>query len=229
MGRLLLMDIKVSWTRLKTFIDAGFPYDKEAFNNDYCVYVNDGAIIRYTIITGSDKTEYDNAYDGGEFSSKKYYAETKTEVFAPTLDDVMGLYPKKKMFKHTATAGQLNIFDIEVDLEKRICGGEYWIKDSSVSNVHEDDYIEFSVIDKDDVLGLFESLNLEVGVDVLEISKYVITDYIKKGCSSVCYHSQLWEGIKGTTKCLPGLFFRVQYDSNGTSNIDFMWRLYYYE
>jgi hypothetical protein len=35
---------------------------------------------------------------------------------------------------------------------KRINGGEYWVKPGDEDKVHEDDYVEFSVIDKDDVV-----------------------------------------------------------------------------
>ena len=122
----------------------------------------------------------------------------------------------------------LNFFDIEVTQEKRICGGEYWIFPGDESNVHADDYVEFSIIDKNDVLGLFSIYGLTVGVDILELVKFVCTDYVKKGDSSNGYHSRLYEGIKGTNLVTQGLFFRAAYDSNGTANLGFIWRIYYY-
>jgi len=156
--------------------------------------------------------------------------ESGDPIYSPTLDDVMGLYPKKKSYKNTAVAGQINFFDIEVTQEKRINGGEYWIHNDDVVNVNDDDYVEFSIIDKNDVLGLFSTygLNKDNG-DILELSKFVLTDYVKKGNPENGYHSQLFEGIKGTNLVRTGLFMRAAYVSNGQSNIRWIWRLYFYE
>ncbi len=153
-----------------------------------------------------------------------------TPVMSPSFDDVQGLYPKKKCYKDTVNGGQINIFDIEVTQEKRIHGGEYWIHQDDVSKVHDDDFIEFSVVDKNDVLGLFGTygLNKENG-DILELCKFILTDYVKKGNASDGYHSVLYEGIKGTNLVTKGLFLRTMYDSHGSENIRWMWRLYYYE
>ena len=150
-------------------------------------------------------------------------------IYSTTFEDVQGLYPKKKMYKNIVVASQLNFFDIVLEVEKRICGGEYWIVNADSSKVHEDDYIEFSVVDKDNVLGLFALYGLQVGVDILELCKFVINDYVKKGNDDSGYHTQLYEVVKGTTKVIPGLYYRVSYDSHGTENIGFMWRIYYYE
>lgn len=148
-------------------------------------------------------------------------------IYSPTLEDVQGLYPKKKMYKGSATAGMTSFFDNVVSYEKHINGGEYWI--DNVSNVHEDDYIEFSIVDKNDILGLFSTYGLTVGIDVLQLVKFVNTDYVKKGDPTTGYHSQLFEGIKGTNKVITGLYFRTSYVSHGTTDINLRWRLYYYE
>ena len=151
-------------------------------------------------------------------------------IFSPTLDDVQGYYPKKQMFKNTITAGEINIFDEVVTVEKKLCGGEYWIITSTGSDVHDDDYVEFSIIDKDDVLGLFSTYGLSTSTgDVLELTKFIITDYAKKGFNGYEFHSKLYEGIKGTNGVIAGLYFRAYYHSYGTVDLNFKWRVYYYE
>lgn len=151
-------------------------------------------------------------------------------IFAPTLDDVAGFYPKKRCYKETVVKNTENFFDYEVTSEKRINGGEFWIFPGDESRVHEDDYIEFSIIDKNDVLGLFATYGLSVANgDILELVKFVQNDYVKKGNVADGYHSQLYEGIKGTNRVMAGLFMRVSYSSHGTDDLKFLWRLYYYE
>jgi len=151
-------------------------------------------------------------------------------IVSPTLDDIQGLYPKKKMYKNHVIAGMINIFDEEIVVEKRICGGEYWIKQEDTYKIHDDDYVEFAIVDKNDVLGLFSAYGLsKANGDILELTKFVLTDYIKKGNSINGYHSLLYEGIKGTNLVYPGLFMRCIINSNGTENFTEMWRCYYYE
>lgn len=155
--------------------------------------------------------------------------ENGDPIYSPTIDDVMGLYPKKKMYRHAVVAGQINIFDILVDSEKRICGGEYWVELDHVDYVHKDDIVDFKIVDKNNVTGLFDYYGLVVGQDVLILSEFVLSDIIRKGSKSNCFYSQLYEGIKGTNKVIQGLFFRVVVDSHGTNDFEFLWRLYFYE
>ena len=122
--------------------------------------------IRFNLTEDNDDVYYDlYTYDGSDYYSCKINnIDNPTEVsdfetnykdfpgnpfnkrndfnlpvVAPSLEDVMGLYPKKKGQKAVVTAGAINFFDTEVLTEKRICGGEYWIKEEDISKVHEDD------------------------------------------------------------------------------------------
>ena len=150
-------------------------------------------------------------------------------IFTPALDDSMGFTPKKKMYKHSVVAGQTNIFDVQVTTERRINGGEYWVSEGYTSNVHVDDYVEFSIVDKDDILGLFNYYGLIQGSDILELSKFVITDYVQKGNPITGYHAQCFEGITGTSKVYQGLYYRIIYESCGNDDLNFLDRIYYYE
>jgi len=149
-------------------------------------------------------------------------------IFSPGMDYTMGLYPKKCMYKHHITHGQINFFDTLITTERQINGGEYWVYPDDVSKVHADDIAEGSIVDKDDVLGLFSIYGLVEG-DILELHKFVINDYIKKGSAESGYHIQCFKGYKGTNQVIPGLYFRFGVDSSGADDYDLLWRMYYYE
>jgi len=101
----------------------------------------------------------------------------------------------------------LNLFDLLVTTETKIRGGKWKI---AGSGHHPDDYVEFSVVDKDDVLGLFSYYGVPQG-GFLELSKFAITmpvDPEHKG----------WEVTEepGASTVFAGLYMRVHYMSHTT-------------
>lgn len=142
-------------------------------------------------------------------------------ITAPTFEDTVGLAPQWKTYLYTAIAGQTNIYDEVVTTEKRIRGGWYEIFDS---NAVLNDYVEFSVIDKDDTLGLFTALGLEVGVDILELKKYVATEYVNPNLNT----RQEFVG-KSTFLVVAGLYLRSLYESTGQNNVQFKVGTFTYE
>jgi hypothetical protein len=84
--------------------------------------------------------------------------------------------------------------------------GKYWVND----RVTDGDYIEFSIMDKSDVLGLFQSLGLTLGVDVLELGKFVQKEYLSNGQSEMMPFDQ-------AKRLVQGLFLRSIYNSIGTT------------
>lgn len=168
-------------------------------------------------------------------------------------ENVLDLYAKKKMYKETMTSDILNVVDTLVEEEKQLCGGEYWIYPDDVSKVHEDDYVEFSVVDKDNILGMFILVcancgtirdisqvsdpcincasqdRFQVGTHILELTKYIKTDYVKKGNPANGFYTDLSKGIIGTSTLYKGLYMRTMYKSHGAEDIRFQWRVYYYD
>jgi len=122
-------------------------------------------------------------------------------------------------YKFQIIAGQMNCFDISVPgAIIYLAGGTFALKAGNPgSDIHEDDYAEFSVVDKDDVLGLFATYGLTVGVDVLELKKYVKTHYFLEDDSGHRMH------IEPSTlaQVLPGLYMRACYMSHGNQDMDF--------
>lgn len=82
-------------------------------------------------------------------------------IVAPTFEDDAGLTGRWRGEKYTATKNTLNIFDRLVTSQIKLRGGWYELLDDPNSPTAVlNDYIEFAVVDKDDVLGLFSTYGL---------------------------------------------------------------------
>lgn len=142
-------------------------------------------------------------------------------ISAPTFEDTTGLAPQWEGHKYTAIAGATNIFDEAVTTEKRLRGGWYELLcDDAVVG----DYVEFSVVDLDDVLGLFALLGLTVGVDVLELRKYVRRDYVNPA-------NRARQSFVGNSAfpVIIGLYLRSTYVSVGLADVVFKVNMLAYE
>jgi hypothetical protein len=151
----------------------------------------------------------------GSIHGRSFRAESRdgNPVISPTFEDTMGLYPEWKGSLYTATAEALSFFDEVVTTEKQLRGGWYELFDD---NAVEGDYLEFSVVDKNNVLGLFGALGLTVGEDVLELAKYVKTEYINPARKD----RQIFMA-NSTFVVYPGLYIRTIYNSEGTNDVTF--------
>ncbi len=121
-------------------------------------------------------------------------------------------------FRWTVTAGQTNFFDVQANAALiYLSGGSFSVRAALDADIHDDDYAEFSIVDKDDVLGLFSSYGLTVGVDVLELQKYVVTHYFTDTDNGVRHHIE-----PGTlAEIVAGLYMRAAYISNGATDLTF--------
>jgi len=131
---------------------------------------------------------------------------------APTFEDTRGIYPKWQGNLYTTIPGATNFFDEVVSTEKQLRGGWYEVVEGSVV---VGDYIESSVVDKDNVLGLFGAYGLTPGVDVLELKKYVKKEYLNPVTAS---ERQVFIA-KSTFVVMAGLYIRTAYQSVGTTPI----------
>jgi hypothetical protein len=86
------------------------------------------------------------------------------------------------------------------------------------------DYLECSIVDKDDVLGLFSTYNLTVGQDVIELKKYVRTEYI-----SPTDHTRQSFSSNAVSELIPGLYLRVAYLNTGLTEVKFTVTTRFYE
>jgi len=141
-------------------------------------------------------------------------------ISAPTFEDVGNLTPVWKGFLYVAAPMSLSMFDQVITSQERLREGWFRI----LLDGHIGDYIECSIVDKDDVLGMFSALNLVVGVDVLEIKKYVKTEYVApedKGRQEFKSNS--------VSELMPGLFLRVSYLNIGSEPVTFTVTKKFYE
>jgi len=137
-----------------------------------------------------------------------------TPVFAPTFEYTEGVHPQWESQLYTATAGAKSIFDKLVVQEEQLREGYYELMD------HHGiigDYIEQSIVDKNDVLGYFALYGYVVGQDVLELKKYIKTEYI----NPLTAGQQIKFTARSTTVLVPGLFMRTTYDSTGLVDTQF--------
>jgi len=134
------------------------------------------------------------------------------QIFAPTFESTDGLHPRWKSFLYTCTAGAVSIFDEEITIEKQLRGGWYELMDGKAV---EGDYIEESVVDKNDVLGLFPLFGYTVGQDVLELQKYIETEYV----NPLTPGSRIGFRVSSTFVIVAGLFTRTVYHSFGAEDV----------
>jgi len=142
-------------------------------------------------------------------------------IFAPTFEDDMGLTGTFRGHLFKASPNTLNIYDIPVSSEMKLRGGWYQLfSDNTNPTANIGDYIEFSVIDKDDVLGLFSSYGVPEG-GFLELSKFVNKDYVNP------YDNSRQDfRVSGGSTVYSGLFLRVFYMNTGTQEVDFGLKVY---
>jgi len=112
---------------------------------------------------------------------------------------------KFKGFLLTCSGNQTTILDHKIEQQVYVNEGYFWACSGNMG-----DYAEFSVVDKDDVMGLFDTYGLEVGVDVLELGKFVESQYIDPN------GSPLQRLTSPTEACVcSGLYMRTKYENVG--------------
>jgi len=118
---------------------------------------------------------------------------------------------KGALFK--AIGGETTFFDQKITTEIRLQGGLYNIL--NYVNVGWDstnllrDFVEFSIIDKDDVLELFDDYDLTPGEGILELVKFVENAYVLE--------QEIFLDKYGAFPVTAGLYFRIAYNSVGIS------------
>lgn len=218
--------VNLSWSKLRdTAADRRLSIQFDDSVDPLEVFAVDGSVVFLAeIYTGAvpyniDATE--NAADLEDFQanyqsqsnkSNKQRASNGAEITAPTFEDTGGVYPKWVGHLYDVTAGATNIFDELITTEQQLRGGWYEMMDT---NAAIGDYIEESVIDKDDVLGYFSAYGYTVGVDVLELKKYVETEYINP---LQIGNRQVFQA-NSTFAIVAGLYTRTVYRSVGTVDL----------
>jgi len=152
------------------------------------------------------------------------------QVFAPSFFYKDNMNTIQESHKRVIDPDEINIFDIQVKHACKLYGGEYWISEETANNVHSNDYIEMSIIDKDDILGFFSTYGLDKSKgDILELTKFVVREYVKKGNKLDGYYGDLVSGVNGVSDIPVGLYIRIYYFSHGNEPVTFISKLYKYQ
>lgn len=124
-----------------------------------------------------------------------------------------------KGFSYVATAGALSFFDVHLTDQIYVAGAKFWISPKNDLG----DTISMSIVDKDDVLGLFSLYGLTVGVDVLELREFVTDFYAPP--------EGVYDEIRPDTvsHVIPGLYSRMKYNSVGTEDVPFFINYMWFE
>lgn len=169
----------------------------------------------------SDKVDYLSNWAAAANGKTERQTTEGMSIQATTFEYTNELNPNWSGHKYTAIAGVQNIFDEVIVHELQLRGGWYEI----ISGIPlEDDYIEFAIVDKDDVLGYFQYYGMTVGVDVLELKKYVKKDFVNPNS-----HARQVFQVGGSFTVFAGLYFRTIYVSTGVENVHFKAVIFSYE
>lgn len=125
-------------------------------------------------------------------------------IIAPSLVyvDASGLVKGQRCI---CVADSTNIFDYQLTVNTALQGVHAIIVDAK-----DGDYGEFSVVDKDDVLGLFDYYGIPEG-GVLELKKFGETIYVPDGKTQIAFEFQ-------SAYELPiGLYLRLTWESTDTT------------
>jgi len=213
------MKLNVSWNDFKNFTVArNLSVQHFEIGNKYYLFVTDGPMslsshINIETPPNNDQIDFETNFKP---SSNKKLQKMNNEgyiVTAPTFEDAQGLTTTWKGHLYTALPNSLNIFDEVVTTQLKLRGGWYKIL---TTNTAIGDYIEFSIVDKDNVLGLFSYFELTLGQDVLELKKFVKTEYI----SPLNLERQDFQ-TGGASEVMAGLYFRVAYYNSSVISVQF--------
>lgn len=120
-------------------------------------------------------------------------------------------------YRYVAPPNTVSIFDEQVTTQLYVQGGK-----GVLTGAEDGDFVEFSIIDKDNVLGLFSTYGLTPGVDILELDKYVVAHYPPPGTSDIEHR------VQAAGKVYQGLYFRLAYHainagSNRVIRVTYLW------
>jgi len=210
--------MEVIWTEFKKFVqDKDLSIQFVEAQGNYHLKAFDGYFSLDCILPiGVDNPDTNDFEANFKVAGNKKLEQRNSDgyiVSAPTFEDAQGLTTVWKGHLYTAQPNSLNIYDEVVTTQLRLRGGWYKVL-STGANIG--DYVEFSIIDKDNVLGLFAYFGLTVGQDVLELKKFVKTEYI----NPLSLERQDFVS-GGASEVMAGLYFRTYYYNSGLTAVKF--------
>lgn len=120
-------------------------------------------------------------------------------------------------FRYVAPANAVTIFDEPVGNQLIYIQGGH----ADIHQGNDNNFIDFSIVDKDDALGMFGALGYTVGQDVLELGKFVDNYPVSPGTSK-----NVDLIARTATLVYPGLYRRIVVDNNHPTEDMILYILY---
>jgi hypothetical protein len=188
---------------------------------------NDCNIVFETELSEIDQARLDNLvaiHSGEPLPSGEVIVDIAVEknekneiVVAPTHGHFHEAARFKGLFLSASGINTDTMLDYEITDQIYVHGGWFWTSGGACG-----DYLEFAVVDKNDVLGYFSNFGLTSGVDVLELGKYVETCYVSPDGTDMCH-------LQSPTiaPVAAGLFFRIKAHTTTSTplccGVTFLW------
>ena len=207
-----MLNKTVDWNTFNSLINirtSKFYYTDDG--NEYFAWTNiDGVILECHI--DKDDTDTVTAFQSrSEWFNKRRISEEGIHQVSLNYGELVE-NPLWTGGKFTATAGQVTFFDFEITELMKLIGGETFV--SAPETAHKNDYIEVSMIDKNDILGYFGAYGLTVGQDILELRKFVKKLYVRESRFA-------FDNVYGAKfDLVTGLFVRFAYNSYGSTDME---------
>jgi len=129
-----------------------FKLEENSGDKYYYLFSYDGGILYECNIDSNyyenETLDFENNYKNTANKNLNPTDDLGNPLISTTLGYVNDMQKAMQMYKFEVVAGIENVFDIKVETERVLLGGEYWIQNSTVGNVHEGDIVEFGVVDK---------------------------------------------------------------------------------
>jgi hypothetical protein len=119
--------------------------------------------------------------------------------------------------RFTASGQTTTIYDYHITKEILMQGGHWWTSAHGL-----DDSADFSIIDKDDILGLHTLYDLPPGYPI-ELKKFVKNYHIPSGLTTGTIQAPTVSPV------VSGLYVRIAYDNNSDENAEIGVNYIYYE
>jgi len=141
--------------------------------------------------------------------------DLKTSNGALITSVTYGTYPEDAGFKGfyiTASGVDTDTMtDYKIERQSYMNGGQYWNHGGAYG-----DYLESSIVDKDNVLGLFDIYGLTPGVDILELFKFAETIYFNPES-----HVTVYLNTPDSALVYPGLYLRTKVHTTTDVSVHF--------
>jgi hypothetical protein len=172
-----------------------------------------------------DKTTLDGvvaAHQGEPTQKVSNFDAAGNPIYAPSFESTMGVSPIWQSYLYNATNSVTSTFDTELSEEVKLRGGSYEICTSPITGTH---VVNFMIVDKNDVLGLFAGLGLTPGVDELIVKHYIRDEYVN--INSVGQTKTF--SANSVSTLVAGLFLRTTYNNQSLDDVEFKVTYIYYE